>query len=433
MSKKIIVSIISEHNVPNISLIRNINADIYLDILTQISKKEYYSNYINAATNEKKSYITDRFDNIIVDESDPENITNTLLMKNTIFDEAETIFVNVTGGTKLLSLYTYIFFKEKYANKSKFYYMNITSSSNEFIDLDTKKIIEMNTVLSLKQYLHSYGYNIQHDAKESFSYETANIILKEYTGSKYKSVRTILNEFLNLLKDKYLSNKEKRNKLYNSFVIKDIISELQIKYAEKQKNKSTIASIVNNKDNICQFIDSIAARVNHTKFRNSNNMNIKTLKYIISGFLEEYIYNLIKKEIFINSKQEYMIEENIKQSVRLKKVLNSNEDDAKYIPELDVLFCYNNKLCYIECKSSAYFDLINDTAIKQKAISSTLSISAYNAFIILNDFTTDKEHNQLEAVKEKAKNFKINIITKDELLDGTFISNLKKYCNIPLN
>lgn len=429
MGKKIIISIISENNLPNISLIRNTMADIYLDILTETSKKEFYESYINAVTDEKSSFITDRFQNIIVDESNPENIINELSSKSSLFNEAETIFVNVTGGTKTLSLYTYIFFKEKYSDKSKFYYMNSSSSSNEFIDLDTKQKIEMKSVLSLKQYLRSYNYMILHEGKENFSYKTADIILKEFTGHNYISVRSSLNELLQLLNEKYIkNNSNKKQELYNSFNVKNIIGELQTKYGEKQKNHTIIASLINNQDNICQFLDNIADRVNDSDFRHSYNMNIKTLRYVISVFLEEYIYYTIKNEIFKNSNQEYMSNENIKQSLKLKKI--SNKKQNKYIPELDVLFSYNNILCYIECKSGAYQNLITDATIKQKAISSTLGIRAYNAFVILNEYINNGQKQQLESIQEKAQNFTVDIITKEELLNGTFIKKLKKHCKI---
>ena len=104
MGKTIIVSIISEHNLPNISLVRNITADYYLDILTEKSKKEYYDHYLNAVTDDKTSYITDRFENIIVDESNAENIISQLSTKSYMFDEAEKIYINeintIPGFTK---------------------------------------------------------------------------------------------------------------------------------------------------------------------------------------------------------------------------------------------------------------------------------------------------------------------------------------------
>lgn len=429
MGKKVIVSIISENNLPNIALIRNIMADSYLDIITEKSKNEFYDGYINAVTNEKTSYITDRFQNIFVDESNPEDIINKLLSKAILFDEAETIYINVTGGTKLLSLYTYIFFKEHYSNKSNFYYMNISSSSNTFIELNTKNQIEMKSVISLKQYLLSYNYIIVNKTNKHFSYDTAKIILTEFTGHKYKSIRSVLNNLLEILNKKYLGNKTIEEKeLYNSFNIKNIIDKIQSKFGDQQKYRNTINSIVNNNDNICQFIDNIAGRVNNTEFRHSYNMNIRTLIYIISGFLEEYIYYTIKNEIFMHSSQENMIDENLTQSLRLKNISKNKKNN--YIPELDVLFYYNNKLCYIECKSGASPDLINDSTLKQKAISSTLGISAYNAFVILNDFLSNKEKDKLNNLKNKAKNFKIDIISKNDLLDGTFISGIKKYCNI---
>lgn len=428
MGKKVIVSIISEHNLPNISLIRNTMADTYLDILTEKSKKEFYESYLNAVTDEKTSFISDRFQSIIVDESNPENIINELSIKSSLFDEAETIFVNITCGTKLLSLYTYIFFKETYSNKSKFYYMNISSSSNTFIDLDTKEKVEMKSVLSLKQYLRSYDYIISPEAKESFSYETADTILKDFTGDEYISVRTSLNDLLQLLKDKYLKhNGSKKQELYNSFNVKNIISELQDKYGTKQKDKIKIASIVNNQNNICQFLDNIADKVNNSNFRHSDNMDIKTLRYIISEFLEEYIYYIIKNEIFIKSNKENLIHENIMHSIKISKTNNNNNNtDA----ELDVLFSYNNILCYIECKTGASNDIIKESTFKQRAVSSLLSISSYNVFIILNEYNNEKKLNDFKMLKDKAKKFKVKLITKKELLDGSFIDSLKKHCKI---
>ena len=429
MGKTIIVSIISEHNLPNISLVRNITADYYLDILTEKSKKEYYDHYLNAVTDDKTSYITDRFENIIVDESNAENIISQLSTKSYMFDEAEKIYINVTGGTKLLSLYSYIFFKEHYFSKSTFYYMNITSSSNVFIDLDTKKNIEMKNVVSLKQYLRSYQYVIAHEGNENFSYNAASVILKEFTGQQYIQIRSLLNDLLDILNNRYLKNKSvKAKELYDSFNIRDIIDELKNKFGEKQKYKNTIANIFNNKTNICQFIDNIAEKVNHPKFRNSANMNIKTFRYIISTFLEEYIYYFIKEEIFKNTNQENMAPENLKQSLRLENISNQNKND--YIPELDVLFYYNNILCYIECKSGTYPELIKNSTIKQKAISSTLGISAYSLFVVLNEFKTESEKNTLKNLRDKADSFKIKIITKEDLLNGTFISTIKKYCKI---
>lgn len=427
MGKEIVVSIISEHNIPNISLIRNMFVDTYLDILTKKSKESFYDSYINAVTDNKQSYITSKFDSIIVDESDPENIIDVLSTKSDLFDEAKTIYVNVTGGTKLLSLYTYIFFKERYALKSKFYYMNITSSSNIFIDLDLKNNIEMKTVLTLEQYLRSYNYEISKESKAQFSFEVADIIIREYTGTQYLVVRSALNNLLEILNR--IKSKNKVSKFHNSFDVREVIDDIEMNYGNKVKYSKIVKNIVNNKENMCEFLDNIANRVNHSNFRNSKNMNIKTLKYVISVFLEEYIYNIIKREIFTNSNQENMINENIKQSIRLKNTAENEKDKDKYIPELDILFCFNNTLCYIECKSGAYPDLINDATIKQKAISSTLSISAYNVFVVLNEYT-EANKQQLDSLKGKAEKFKIKIVTKEELLNGLFIEDIKKHLKI---
>ena len=156
-------------------------------------------------------------------------------------------------------------------------------------------------------------------------------------------------------------------------------------------------------------------------------MNIKTLRYIISEFLEEYIYYTIKNEIFIKLNKENLIPENIMHSIKIYKQNNTlNLPDA----ELDVLFSYNNILCYIECKTGASNDLIKESTFKQRAVSTLLSISSYNMFIVLNEYNTEKELRNFQNLEDKAKKFKVKIITKKELLDGSFINDLKKHCKI---
>ncbi len=431
MSKKVIVSIISEHNIPNISLILN-KMDCNtacLDILTKTSENEYYDRYINAITDDKTSYITDNFNSIKVDESDPENIKNQLLLKTSLFDEAEIIYVNVTGGTKPLALFTYNFFKEKYKEKSKFYYMNIVSSSNMFIDLDKNEKEEMKNVLTLKQYLRSYNYQFKDELinidKDEF--EKASIILKEYTDKQHLNVRSMLNTLLNMLK-KYLKNKKAKQESYdNSFKIKNAIDELQEKYINNHKYQNNINILVNNKDKICNFIDDIAQRLNNYHFKNSTNMDIKTLTFIISEFLEKYIYYIIKSEIFDYSNKQDIVNDNLKHSLKLYNVAD-NDKSKNTEHELDVLFSYNNLLCYIECKSSANSELIKSSTIKQKAISSKFGIKSYNIFIVLNEETNEEQN--IKKLEEKANKFNVEIVMKEDLLNGNFIKKLKEYCNI---
>lgn len=148
---KTIVNIVSEQTIPNYLFVKEMyeQGDNVIWILTGDEKQALKPmKYLEASLteeNHKKICLKNG------GEEDVDYMTG--LLKNNI-ETTGNYLVNLTGGTKLMSLVVYNFFKENFTDTS-FYYMPI--GANKIININNATVIDIAYKVKVKEYLKLYG------------------------------------------------------------------------------------------------------------------------------------------------------------------------------------------------------------------------------------------------------------------------------------
>ncbi|MDY0315939.1 MAG: DUF1887 family CARF protein, partial [Bacteroidales bacterium] len=278
----------------------------YLFISTNAMERKGTRNWIEKATQIKKSN-----NPIIVNEFSYEDIQRKLNEYD--FQNFGKIIVNLTGGTKVMTLATHDYFKEKGAD---IYY--VTGFDKKYIKIFPGKIKSEYTLtqsLSVEDYLVAYGFNIKKVESNHFDRDATTAMFKLFTSD---------------LLSNYLST----------------INSLR-QYRKKGVNKN------NFNDDIKIFIKNLGV-----KFENDDSLTSNEVKFLTGEWFEQYVYNEVKSSFNLDDNK-------IMMGVTLNKDVLDREtevikdlldvDEVKPINpnnELDVIFMYNGRIYIIECKSS---------------------------------------------------------------------------------
>lgn len=238
-------------------------------------------------------------------------------------DKQNRYFVNLTGGTKYMSLAVQKVFEDY---KSDFFY--IPSPKNYFIKPmrdDTKVTIKHR--IKVKEGLGIFGVEVK-------SAET-DIVDCDYT-----------------------------NKYFGMFIEGrldfGVIEELR----KFRRKKHVLIESVNN---LSKFLK-------HSEFspKNEGSLSRKEVEYLTGGWFEEYIYNHIK---------EYVKPDDILLNLAITKAAKTG--GSNNINEFDVCFTLKNKFYVIECKTGGTDKKsdFNQIAYKAKALKETLMGLATEVYI----------------------------------------------------
>ena len=154
---KILVSIISEHLIPNYHLYQHFKNEIDRNIFISSKKMEKAGYSENLKTLVSPDIKTDII--ILNNGNDFESISNDLNSSD-IFTPDNEYIVNITGGTKLISLAVFNHFKTL---NSEFYYVAIGTNSCQKFHPKQEQPIRFKHKISLSEYMRLYGYYIETD------------------------------------------------------------------------------------------------------------------------------------------------------------------------------------------------------------------------------------------------------------------------------
>lgn len=363
----LLVNLLSDQTIPNIQFLKKFyqEGDQILLLSTEKMGKKGVGKWLMDAFKLTQDVPGERIETIIADEFDNIDITNQL--NSVDYDSFEKILVNVTGGTKVMSLATFEFFRDK---KAELYY--ITGRNNELIKLfpnRNNKNISLGITIGLKEYLLSYGVALEPSGLSGISEDDTNNFLQWFIHQKNEQDYAI-------------------------------IKTIQDKYRGKNCNLQDIPGL-----------PDLLHKISFTA-ENGAKLTKKHTKYLTGDWLEEYIYFRVKKDIGI-------ADENIETGLNLKKGNVRNE--------YDVIFVLNNTLYIIECKTYLITEdvkgLVNDTIYKRIASSKELGLFTKNYIVTLN-----KESELNEANKERAKELGIIILGLESIESG---KSLRELLNIP--
>lgn len=273
-------------------------------------------------------------------------------------DSAQSLALNVTGGTKLMAIGAQQAFQE--FEQSIFYTL---SEKNKILILGNTKDripaeeITLKSNLKLSHYLMAYGYEIEK---------------KEDTQSQYD--RKKLTQELIKYYDDYKDGIAALNALASEAGKSSEGERLIVQLSEHKRNTTSLSSLLKLMEE-----GGILKRIDADKIEF---MGERQRVFANGGWLEEYVFNVVNSLTSVQDK-----------ALNLTVIHKGHSSKQSTKNELDVAFLSNNLLHIIECKTASSKNLEDDFIYKLDVLS---KIGGYmtKACIISYDVISQKLKNR---------------------------------------
>jgi hypothetical protein len=363
---------VSDQTIPNILGIYHFKPDELLFVNTDDMQKKHKTDHIINALERIGLNYRKQFQYIVVKEDSVLDCKRQL--DQWIVGKESSLFtVNLTGGTKIMSIAAYEYFKEYSA---KMIYIPI--GKNEFITPFPKSAANAITPLSLRlnvtAYLSAYGLKVINAEKLPLNHADAQQ-RQELSGwivRNYNEVKPLLERF-----------SEKLRKFRNESRGHEWSTTYEPKYTQEKELFQKLGFA--HQDNIY-----------------SKHLTKSEIIYLTGGWLEEYCYNELFK----------LKDNGIDDIVTgIKPQANGREN------EFDVMFTKDNALYTVECKS---LDQNDDT--KTEALYKIAALQKDFGLRVESFFVSTSPHILIDghlksAVKARAEQFKTTVVTPNEVVD----------------
>lgn len=307
---KILISLIGKETIPNYQAYKEFSPDILIHI---------YSNVTKRASEIIESMIDKRFTDVVSIECDGWNFIDLLekLNKNIKLIPSDILFVNVTGGTKMMALPVYEFAKEaEKENEVYYFYLNTESKINWFLEKGKStfftKQLTINEIISLQDQKLNSSLRYEEVVSDS------KIQLKVIENDLDKN-SSPWNKFLKYIK-KYIRQNDELN--HPSF--------------EK------ISQLFNSKQELFRlkkYDDAIFLTYNGETY----------LKLSVGE--QEAVWFLVNGGWFEVLTAKKLVKKYPNYEILLNVVFNFKSDEKIAKNEVDIFMCDGNKLIFVECKS----------------------------------------------------------------------------------
>ena len=362
--KNLLITILSDQTIPNVQFIKekqNEETD-FLFVSTKKMETKGVERWIMNVCNilENKVISMENVDEFSLDDIETK-------LNQLDYSIYQNIYVNVTGGTKLMSMCVTDFFKAKNAD---IYYITGKDCWHIFPVLKRYSAPLKNNI-SLKDYVESYGFEMSES---------------NLSGIEYVYTQQFLQNFLEF-------------------------SEYEWRIVTKLREKRGKSVAINEIAGLQDFLCNIQFPLSDEKFLKVGKNEVK---YLTGDWFEEYIYYRLKQELPI-------AENNIKTGITLRKNSIPNE--------FDIVFLWNGNLYTIECKTSIInkmaedMNILNETIYKVTAIQKNLGL--YSKFSVFT--LSSKENDEVKSTHlERGKLFDIDIFSREDIVDSRSIIQLLK-------
>ncbi len=306
--KTLLISLVSDQTVPNVQLINEFKGDNvdYQFITTNAMETKGCRKWIETAAN-----ITCSGEPLHVNEYSYDDIQQKL--NSFDFSVYEKVIVNITGGTKVMTIAAHDFFKEEGAD---IYY--VTGIDKKYIKVfPGKKKIEykITNSLSVEEYLVAYGFNVEKSDTPHFDAKTTENIFHMFIDKSFQDHWPTIN-FLRNHRKKGLKSKDMNN-------------------------------------NVKLLLEKVGFVA-----QSDEALNPEEVKFLTGEWFEQFIYNKVKQDFGLDESKILMgvkLNKDVKddESKIVKKMLQTDDIQlAKPDNEIDVIFMFNGNIYIIECKSS---------------------------------------------------------------------------------
>ncbi len=359
------VVLVSEQTIPNVVYLKNLlkygeSFDKVLLITTEKMENQGKSDTITKALG-SDFFDNKKYDKSLIDENMLFDINKKLeeYFENNSFDK---VFVNITGGTKIMSLAAYNFFKDKSFTENIVYLPIGSTSYKQIYPLgsDGKAVdVKINYKMGVGEYLKSF--DVEYEDSKALDVDLSRFIFKTYLEDD-----SVINKVTQILRKYRKDGKElkKINKSLEYGEIKRLLNKINIdvdKYNLKQR----------------RWVD-----------------------YFSGGWFEEYVYSEIN-ELCID---------NIKLNIKIKRQTN-----IKDVPnEFDVVFIKDNNLFVVECKTGNMEGHETTNALYKVAqLNRDLGLSAKSYFVSLSKKLLNKETKK--SLLARSKLLGIDFVFRDDV------------------
>jgi hypothetical protein len=300
-----------------------------------------------------------RFKPVVVTEDSLLDIDEKL--RKIDFDDDDEFYVNLTGGTKIMSIGAYNFFRYK---SSEIYYVPIGKNVYRKIFPEKKKReFQIDYRLGVTEYLKSYGVTI-------LKPENMNSLLK--TSAETSA-------------------------LFHHYIAADNSDHDILNRLRAVRGKKKVA--INSLDGLAEYLDNIS-------FKNEAPgwLNKYEVAYLTGDWFEEYAYSLIKEKLAL---KDHDIATDL--SIQRKNVRN----------QFDVMFTYHNALNVVECKTGIFDphsnkNILNDTVYKLAALKRDFGLFVKSYIFTLSDCGDAKDCIRPMEI-DRGKLFNIEIVDRTAL------------------
>lgn len=383
--KTVHVVLVSDQTIPNILGIHHYHPDELLFITTPEMDKKMKIEAMRACLSSVGLSWNDEQVHRVSVQEDSLLDTHRKMDEWILGRESSEFVVNLTGGTKIMSIAAYEFFKEYGATM-----LYIALHRNEFITPFPKRLGRKATPLSLrlgvKEYLLGYGLKITNEKSVRSAERDASSRkdMSAWIVEKYPLLKPLLERF----SDKLRKQRDNRDGL----------------------DWSTSYHLVNDAES--EFMNRLGFVHDGNEYR--KHLTKSEIIYMTGGWLEEYCYNTISA----------MKGQGIDDVVTGVKIMNALKRDN----EFDVMFTRDNALFTVECKSlDQNDDPKADALYKIAALQKEFGLRV-NSFFVSTSPHILRDGQLKPAIAARAEQFNTTVIPPDEV--ASFADRLKKSLKI---
>lgn len=362
------VCLVSEQTIPNVLGIDYFNPNHILFVSTEEMKRRKKSVAIVETLKRLGKLIP--YEEITVHEDSLLDCQNRLSKWISGKEDSE-FSVNITCGTKIMSIAVFEFFKNL---RSRIIYIPV--GKNEFFQIHpiSNQTVNISRRLSVTEYLTSYSLSILNE-KNFSRYKNEAFARKGITRfiiMNYEKLRRLLSEFFKVLHS--LRDKEKFD-MKIDFEIHNTLEH--------------------------QLLRLMAFSINHNQA--TKILDKSEIRYLTGGWLEEYVF------LCLDNLRGTVIDD-----VEFSIVLRNPQGTVN---EFDVMFTKDNSLYFIEVKSlNPEQEIIKSSLYKIGALQKEFGIRCYSFFASTSSVIGSESH-QRELIALRAEQFKTEIISPDNLIN----------------
>lgn len=357
---KTIVNIVSEQTLPNYLFVKEVYEQED-NVIWIVSKADRIQTAIKCLKN-TIGEITDKM--IYIEDGSEENIQYIKEVLQTNIDSQQNFVVNLTGGTKIMALAVYDFFRNNVTN-AEFYY--IPFPKNIIIDISSQNIKQITHKISVEKYLKLYNLKVQSQGKQDgvLSFKDAKYMYSNMYNLQKEYIQELI-ELRELKEKNKFKGRNNRDKTYPY----DEISKVKLK--EDDGNKNT---------NRAKRIEDFILNNNIPTLSEKNKIGYKDIVYITGGWFEDFIFYLTKE---IEKPDDIVLG---------IEILKQDAEQSKN--ELDVVYTKDNKFFIRECKTAFEKErMFNEIIYTATAIKSLFGLSTKSSVYCYREKLSDKDDEQ---------------------------------------